>query len=694
MKKFLAPVALVIVPFMADAQDVPFTCSTHGLQHLAPFLQGHPERVQEIQAAETALENHTAHFAATFDDRGSNAYVIPLVFHIIHEGGVENISDEQVEDAVRILNDDYNKLNADWDDVKAEFLPIVADVGITFRLAGYDPDGNCTSGITRTFSDLTNDGGQDMKNLIQWPRDKYLNIWVSASAQGAAGYTQTPGNVDGFWGEAADGIVILHNYVGSIGTSSVSHSRALTHEVGHWINLKHCWGGTNDPALPENCDMDDSVTDTPNTIGWTSCNRNGATCGSPLDNVENYMEYSYCSKMFTNGQKVRMLAALNSSTADRNNLWSTQNLQATGTTDVQPLCAAVFTADKRSVCAGDQITFTDHSYHGVTGWQWSFTGADPAVSQDAQPVVTYNTPGVYPVELTVTNGIDNETGTQTGYITVLPAAGEPSPYVESFESMSALDPSTWMVNNPDGDAGMFSLSTSAGYTGTHSLRMKNNNITAGRVDEIMSSPIDLSGDASITMSFRYAFARRTADNDDLLRVYVSRDCGETWVLRRQLKGTAELPTVADQTAEFTPSNPSQWEQCVITTISNTYLVPDFRFKFWFQGNGGNNLWLDDININGELVGLEEFPATPTIGLNVLPNPATDAAMLVSYLPEAGDTRVELLDVTGRTVRVLATQHLASGNHRWELPVGELSDGLYTVRVAQNGQRQVTRFVKK
>jgi hypothetical protein len=287
LKYSVVAFAALLSPAIAFPQDAPFNCSTHGLQHLSRFLDGHPERVQEIAAAEQRLEDFTGDFARDFEARGGgdNLYVIPVVFHIIHNNGPENISDEQCQDAIRVLNDDYNKLNPDWDQVKEEFLPIVANVGITFRLAGLDPDGNCTSGITRTVSELTNDGGQSMKDLIIWPRDKYLNVWVAASAQGAAAYTQTPGNVDGFWGEATDGIVSLHNYIGAIGTSSPSHSRTLTHEVGHWINLRHCWGPTNDPGLPENCDVDDNVTDTPNTEGWTSCNRNGATCGSPLDNA-------------------------------------------------------------------------------------------------------------------------------------------------------------------------------------------------------------------------------------------------------------------------------------------------------------------------------------------------------------------------------------------------------------------------
>ena len=99
------------------------------------------------------------------------------------------------------------------------------------------------------------------------------------------------------------------------------------------MNLKHPWGDSNDPGLPENCDMDDGVADTPNTVGWDHCDLNGASSGSPKDNVENFMDYSYCSVMFTKGQKARMIAALDTNIADRNNLWSPNNLIATGVAD-------------------------------------------------------------------------------------------------------------------------------------------------------------------------------------------------------------------------------------------------------------------------------------------------------------------------------------------------------------------------
>lgn len=688
----LAPLSS-LAQFTGSGDDH-FTCKNNDLELLAPLHHNDPVRLQQMKDAQDALDAFTVDFAAGYnaDERGGTQYTIPVVFHIIHDGGPENISDEQVEDAVRILNDDYNKLNDDWDDVQSEFLAIVSDVGINFRLAEIDPDGNCTSGITRTESVLTYDGTQDMKDLIQWPRNKYLNVWVAASADGAAGYTYTPGAVANAWSASGDGIVLLHTYCGSIGTSQISHSRVLTHEVGHWINLRHCWGPTNNPGLPENCDEDDLVSDTPNTEGWQSCNLAGATCGSFLDNVENYMEYSYCCKMFTSGQKTRMLAALNSGTAQRNQLWQASNLAATGTDGADILCAADWNSDHTTICSGSQVTFNDMSYHGVTTWDWTFDGGSPATSSDENPVVTYDTPGSYAVTLVAGNGMDNVTLTRNGYVTVLPAIGAADPYSEDFEATTAIPDAEWFVYDPDLEEA-FELFSGAGYSGTKSVRVRNYYNDAGDIDEMLSSTMDMSAASDIVLTFRYAFAKRHADDDDVLRVYGSLNCGETWSLRKQIRASNDLPTVPDQTAQFTPDDAGDWGFAQIDNFIPAYNVSNFRFKLQFENAGGNNLYIDDINISGSPVGLEEVMVHGA-GMTVVPNPVAGEADLFLTLQEAGRTRIDLLDVLGRTIAILNDGDLSAGDHRIVIPARGLETGLYFVRLHQGAITRTVRFTVK
>ena len=163
-------------------------------------------------------------------------YKIPVVFHVLHNGGVENISREQILDQLAILNRDYRLQNADallvFDDFKASnpaATCVPTDVEVEFVLATKAPNGQCFSGITRTKNAITNDGsdgnaqvtaivnGNDVYNG-QWPGNKYMNVFICAEIGGAAGYTFNPGG----WSanQMGNGIWILHNYVGSIGTSN------------------------------------------------------------------------------------------------------------------------------------------------------------------------------------------------------------------------------------------------------------------------------------------------------------------------------------------------------------------------------------------------------------------------------------------------------------------------------------------
>jgi PKD repeat protein len=655
---------------------------------LAEMHGNDPVAIQLIAQAEAELEAWTQEFTASYSAGSRNPLIIPVVFHIIHDNGPENISDAQVEDAIRILNLDFNKLNTDWPSVKEEFLDLVADVGIEFRLAQKDPQGNCTNGITRTRNEATYLGDQQMTGLIQWPRNRYMNVWVGASAGGAnvAGYTNYPSSVNN--NPTRDGIVMRHNYVGSIGTGSSSGSRTLTHEVGHWINLPHLWGSSNTPGVQSNCNIDDGVADTPNTIGWQSCNRNGVTCGT-LDNVENYMEYAFCSKMFTNGQATRMLAALNSTIAQRNQLWQTSNLAFTGVDVPGVLCLARFSSSSQSICAGTTVNYSDQSFHNVVSREWSFPGGTPSTSTDENPIVVYASAGVYPVSLTVSDGTSSLTNSSVAYVTVLDNPGQPVPVEDGFEAYATLDDSPWTVLNPDGD-NTFTLTNAAAFTGDKSVRLLNTSSITGKFDELVSDTYDMSDVGNIRIAYRYAYARRTTANDDRLRFYVSNNCGESWSLRQQLRGSTNLNTGGVVTGSFVPTA-DQWEYTEVANVSASYHTPDFRFKFEFESDGGNNVYIDDININGSPVGVDEISTGEGRALSVVPNPVRGRAEAVFTLDTSGPVRMELIDVLGRQLNTLHDGTMAAGPQRIELPIGGLGSGLYFVRMTQGTDVRVVRF---
>ncbi len=634
----------------------------------------------------------------------ATVYYIPVVFHVLHNGGIENISDEQILGALSILNRDYRLLNNDANNVNAAFTGLPADVEIEFRLATKAPNGTCFSGITRTQSALSNDGssgtaqvsaiisGNDVYNG-QFPGDEYLNFFICGEIGGAAGYTYTPSNFIGT--SMANGIWVLHNYVGSTGTSSNFTSRTLTHEVGHWLNLSHPWGPNNNPGNASSCSSDDGVNDTPNTVGVTSCNLSENTCG-PLANVENYMDYSYCSKMFTPGQVTRMRNAITSNVANRDNLISASNLIATGADGNVYLCAADFQADRTTICAGNQINFSDMSYNAVSGWTWTFAGGSPATSTSQNPVVTYNTPGIYAVTLNSTDGSTSDIETKTSYIRVLPAASS-LPFHESFESYTTLtNIEPWEVIDPAGNG--WQLHNGTGYTGNKCAKIVNFGQSTGNFDDLISSPIDLSSITAtdgVTMSFRYSYVKRYASNNEVLKVYITANCGENWAPRKTLSGNLLSSTA--QNSGWTPSSQDDWTTVHMTNVTSAYWTDEHRVRFEFESDGGNNIYLDDINIyagspSDVIIGISETEFDIE-ALSVFPNPTEKDLNIRFSLNTAQQANLTVQDVAGKITQT-ATVNGTEGSNLVMMNTSALASGMYFLKVQVGGSQKTIQFVVK
>jgi PKD repeat protein len=616
--------------------------------------------------------------------------IIPVVFHVIHNYGNENIEDAQLENAIDVLNTDYRNMDTDTADIKEEFRYLIADCKIEFRLAQLDPYGNCTKGINRFADTLTYIGDHSVKSIIQWPPEKYLNIWVVDNAYGLAGHATLPSLADTM--PSWDGIVIQHDYLGSIGTSSEFKSLVLTHEVGHYLNLQHTWGGNNAPDLPywgpgdtANCNYDDGVDDTPNTIGWQTCNTAGTSCGS-LDNVQNYMEYAYCTaRMFTQGQKERMRACLTSSVANRNNLWSGQNLASTGISLSAILCTADFEADRKVICAGDSISFTDLSYHGVSSREWTFAGGNPSAGSDSAITVFYDTPGRYDVKLKVGNGTQQRDTVKYSYIKVLSSSGYIPPYWESFDTLTLGLDHEWEIINTDHEMG-WELSNQASYSGSYSVMIQNHsNFFEGRIDELISNSIDLSGLNDVVLSFRYAYAKKTDSNNETLKIYVSKDCGTNWSLRASLSGSA-LATTGNTDSSFFPSSVNEWSYEEITNISSSYLVSDFQIKFEFESDGGNNIFIDDIYANDVPMNVGEAPSYSVY--NIIPNPAKDELQLIFF--DEQEYRIELLDMHGKIIFYADQINKKTMN----IPIDFLSQGIYIIHLISSKVNYFDSFIKQ
>lgn len=645
----------------------------------------HPSYDPGILRAHERLQNDTKAFLTGEHSKSGASYVIPVVFHIIHNYGPENINDAQILDALNQLNIQFRKQNADTSEIVSSFKSIAADPEIEFRLAQLDPNGQCTKGITRTVSSLTAIGDHQVKSLIHWPPNQYLNIYVCAEAAGLAGHALLPAAADTVpqW----DGIVMAHDYVGTIGTSDYFRRTVLSHEVGHYLNLQHIWGGNNVPNyyyLPcgdeGNCAFDDDVSDTPLTIGWSTCNLNGASCGT-LDNVQNYMDYAYCARMFTEGQKQRMHACLNSTVANRNQLWAPSNLAATGTDNAASnLCEAGFVANKRILCIGDSVQLSDVSLHLTDSRSWYINGGNLSSTQDSIVYWIPDTPGKYDVQLQVSLGSTVLNKEEVAFLTVLPQTGLNTAWHESFEdSLQVIDhwfpvPNSTPVN--------WIRTDFTGYNSGASYIVENFDLGATSKFEFISEPFDASQLLEVALSFDYAYAQKQSTNIESLKVLYSTDCGENWTVKRNYPGSTILKTVDSLvTFYFMPEDSLDWKNDLIDNFNSSVLVNDLLFKFQFDAKGGNNMYIDNIRIGDPAtLGINPFSSE---SFRLYPNPVNNELHIHSskYISE----RFQLLDAYGKA---LFTDRFEG--KEITIQTGKLAAGVYLI-VFENGY--TTKFIK-
>ncbi|MDJ0325474.1 M43 family zinc metalloprotease [Cryobacterium sp. PH31-AA6] len=276
--------------------------------------------VEGYAEARAEIENRTARVLDAGVALRTGCTQIPVVVHVVYRNAAENVSQAQIDSQIAVLNADFRATNADKSSTPPVFQPLIGDARITFKLATTDPSGNPTDGITRTSTTTTpfTSSTDNVKSAATggadpWPSDKYLNLWVcgnlrSGTGQSLLGYAQFPGGP-----AATDGVVLVHTGFGNTGTAASPYDlgRSATHEIGHWLNLRHIWGDDGN-----GCSGSDFVADTPNQAGpnygapafpHPSCSN-----GPDGDLFMNYMDYTddRAMFMFTGGQVDRMQAAL------------------------------------------------------------------------------------------------------------------------------------------------------------------------------------------------------------------------------------------------------------------------------------------------------------------------------------------------------------------------------------------------
>ncbi|SDL27854.1 Por secretion system C-terminal sorting domain-containing protein [Catalinimonas alkaloidigena] len=630
--------------------------------------------------------------------------VVPVVFHVVHQNGSENLSKSEVARALKIVNDYYRRNRADTSRIVAAFKPIAADTRIEFRLAQIDPNGNCTDGITRHFSPLTNGEAatgtranltNELIDLVSWDRNKYINIYVLkdifASSEGViAGYVSYEGS--------RPAVAVFR--------AGSAFDNTIAHELGHYLGLAHPWGATNNPQVESNCDTDDGIDDTPNTLGSPigACNLQQTTCGS-LDNVQNIMDYSSCGIMFTQGQGTRMRELL-TDTPDNgvlNSLVTSANLVATGTNDgyvagtCPPRIDTFYPADTL-ICDNTAVKFSASLYNtdlsGVT-YEWYFPQATQNEFTAQNPTPAFSGSGTFSGQLIVRNSAGADTLSLEGLVRVRDRSkNKPFPFVEYAESATFPvlnnDPAnSWQIQaSPEVSSNNFTWNrtVTASSQGAASIQLSNR-ATEGTHHYLTSPLIDLTGQTTAPkLYFHMAYARRPNDTkEEVMNINISTDCGRSWSKVRVLSA-ALMATAPEQTSSDWVPTEDQWKEFVYplpSAVAGQYLLVQFDVT----SQRGLSLYLDQISIGDPPTSsADDLPELS--GLKLYPNPTAGTSTLRYQLTSPQAVELRVVDVLGR--RVWSSGQLWRGAGTQEDEIQVAAPGIYFVQVVAD---QVTRTIR-
>jgi hypothetical protein len=553
--------------------------------------------------------------------------VIPVVVHIIHNGspvGVgENIPDSQIFSQIRVLNEDFRRRNPDAVRTPAEFLPAAADANIEFVLARQDPNGLPTNGIVRVQGAKTTYLPSDA-NLIgqisQWNPSEYLNIWVVRLGTGTDGnqfigfasfpISDLPGLNFSPTPALIDGVTIDYRFFGVGGNaSSFSLGRTATHEIGHYLGLRHIWGDGG-------CGVDDFVLDTPeqnNSNTACSPTLSRFSCGSN-DMVQNYMDYTpdACMNLFTNGQVDRFNAVLENSprrvTLVNNRATQSPqllNLDLAITRIIQPvdaICELTISPQIEVMNVGVSTVSSAIIEFRRNGSVLESRRFQLNLSTGESSSLTFN-----PIQLAegnnqiefriiqVNNGVDENPLNDSKTSTPILQNEISLPYNYNIQSF----PGDWVITNPDQSFTWQRTNVVIGGQQQQLVYIRHYEYEGpGQLDYFTSPIIDLAKYPNAQLVFEVAHAPyNQAGFQDELIISVSADCGSNFSLVgvNYQKFGDRLETSPPTLNEFIPTSNSQF-RTEIFNLSSFKDLGRVRVSIITRNAYGNNIYLKNIRI--------------------------------------------------------------------------------------------------
>ncbi|MBX7242131.1 MAG: PKD domain-containing protein [Bacteroidia bacterium] len=531
-------------------------------------------------------------------------YVIPVVVHVLYSSTRENIPKEQILSQIKVLNEDFNRKNKDTSLTSLQFRNVSTKVGITFRLATIDPEGKPTDGIDR----ISMSGSPFSENFITevikpntiWDVNRYLNIWVCNIEKGVLGFSQFPrsSGLEGIPLDVGrintDGVVINYVAFGTIGTvkAPFNKGRTATHEIGHWLGLRHTWGDGD-------CTASDFCEDTPSVEGPNfGCNYGKSGCKS-LAMVENFMDYTNdsCMNTFTVNQKERIVSVLNNSPERKSLIASNRANEPALPPSPQ------FTADIRAGFEGVEIQYFDMTPGENSSRKWSFPGGTPTYSLEKNPKVIYSKAGNYHAALTVTNVYGADTRTADRFIYIY-NKGVSLPFITDFETENEKQsPERKLILMGTGGAKWEETNTLGGYGNSSGSVYAGNyyNNKIGTKTWFYLPPLDFSSGESTQLAFDMAYQNFGKNYGDTLGVYISTDKGKSFhaIYYKYGQKLSE-----DTTHHLFYPQPEDWRTEVID-LSEYDGKTHIQIAFVNFNGYGNNLFLDNIKVSSAPLPLPE-----------------------------------------------------------------------------------------